>query len=380
MVEKHQKALLEVSLEEAERVCANESCAILLNRIRQDLGIFGISFDCWFSETQLHESGQIEMAFEELRRQQLLVQREGAWWFCSSKFGDEKDRVAQKQDGTYTYLAADIAYHRKKLSRGYDTLINIWGADHHGYIPRMEAAVQAFGFSKETLKVVLVQMVSLLRGGQKVEMSKRAGEFVTLREVLDEVGPDAAKFFFLMRRADTHLDFDLDLAKQQSADNPVYYVQYAHARLASLFRVAQDRGISLPEIEDVKAPLLIQDEELGLIKRLAHYPTVVEGSALALEPHRLTFYLQELAAQVHAYYNKHRVLPAWPGAGKPDQIEDLHDSSRCSEELKTEGEGDSQSQGVSPEVTAARLAIFRQVQTVIRNGLTLLGVSSPEKM
>ena len=380
MVESHQKTLLEISSEEAERVCAKESCAILLERIRKDLETFGISFDSWFSEAQLHESGKIESAFEELRRHQLLEQRDGAWWFCSSKFGDEKDRVAQKQDGTYTYLAADIAYHREKLGRGYDTLINIWGADHHGYIPRMEAAVQAFGFSKEALKVVLVQMVSLLRGGQKVEMSKRAGEFVTLREVLDEVGSDAAKFFFLMRRSDTHLDFDLDLAKQQSADNPVYYVQYAHARLASLFRVAQERGFSLPRLEDVEPHLLLQEEELGLIKRLAHYPTVVEGSALALEPHRLTFYLQELAAQVHAYYNKHRVLPAWPGAGKTDRLNDPQDSSRISDEVLSEGEGTSPSEALSPEVTAARLAIFRQVQTVIRNGLTLLGVSSPEKM
>lgn len=378
LVEKRQRALLEISTEEAEQICAKESCAILLDRIRQDLETFGISFDSWFSETQLHESGKIELAFEELRRQRLLEQREGAWWFCSSNFGDEKDRVAQKQDGAYTYLAADIAYHREKLSRGYDMLINIWGADHHGYIPRMEAAVQAFGFPKEALKVVLVQMVSLLRGGQKVEMSKRAGEFVTLREVLDEVGSDAAKFFFLMRRADTHLDFDLDLAKQQSADNPVYYVQYAHARLASLFRVAQDRGIPLPRLEDVDAPLLLQEEELGLIKRLAHYPTIVEGSAQALEPHRLTFYLQELAAQVHAYYNKHRVLPSWPG--KADKTEELLDRPEGSGEPLSEGESVPQSEALSPEVTAARLAIFRQVQTVIRNGLTLLGVSSPEKM
>ena len=380
MVETHQRALLDISSEEAERVCAKESCAALLDRIRQDLENFGISFDSWFSETHLHESGEIQSAFEELRRHQLLEQRDGAWWFCSSKFGDEKDRVAKKQDGTYTYLAADIAYHREKLNRGYDTLINIWGADHHGYIPRMEAAVQAFGFSKDALKVVLVQMVSLLRGGQKVEMSKRAGEFVTLREVLDEVGSDAAKFFFLMRRSDTHLDFDLDLAKQQSADNPVYYVQYAHARLASLFRVAQDRGIPIPRLEDVEPHLLLQEEELGLIKRLAHYPTVLESSALAFEPHRLTFYLQELAAHVHSYYNKHRILPAWPGTGTTDHPDDPHDGSRESEEVLPGVERPPQAEALSPEVTAARLAIFRQVQTVIRNGLTLLGVSSPEKM
>lgn len=380
LVETRQRALLGISVEEAERVCAKESCAILIDRIRQDLETFGICFDSWFSETQLHESGKIESALGELRRQQLLEQRDRAWWFCSSNFGDEKDRVVQKQDETYTYLAADIAYHREKLKRGYDTLINIWGADHHGYIPRMEAAVQAFGFPKETLRVVLVQMVSLLRGGRKVEMSKRAGEFVTLREVLDEVGSDAAKFFFLMRRADTHLDFDLDLAKQQSADNPVYYVQYAHARLASLFRVAQERGIPLASLEDVEPHLLLQDEELGLIKRLAQYPTIVESSALALEPHRLTFYLQELAAQVHAYYNKHRVLPSWSGPGKANKTEGPFDQTDVSEMPSSEGPSDPQSESISPEVTAARLAIFQQVQTVIRNGLTLLGVSSPEKM
>ena len=380
LIQQRQEALLGLPSAEAEQVCAKEACAILLERIRQDLAIFGIGFESWFSETQLHDSGKIEEAFEELRQRHLLEQREGAWWFCSSKFGDEKDRVAQKQDGSYTYLAADIAYHRQKLSRGYDTLINIWGADHHGYIPRMEAAVQAFGFPKEALKVVLVQMVSLLRGGQKVEMSKRAGEFVTLREVLDEVGPDAAKFFFLMRRADTHLDFDLDLAKQQSADNPVYYVQYAHARLASLFRVAQERGVPLPRVEDVEPHRLLQDEELGLIKRLAQYPTIVEGSAIALEPHRLTFYLQELAAQVHAYYNKHRVLPSWPGPGNGEVAEGLSKASGVSGDSMSKGNAEQAPEGVSPEVTAARLAILRQVQTVIRNGLTLLGVSSPEKM
>ncbi|MCA9475362.1 MAG: arginine--tRNA ligase, partial [Nitrospira sp.] len=184
LIRTRQSALLDLPAEEAERMCAMEASALLLDRIRQDLSRFGIGFEIWFSETQLHESGKIQQAFDLLRQKHLLEQRDGAWWFCSSRFGDEKDRVAQKQDGSYTYLAADIAYHREKLGRGYDTLINVWGADHHGYIPRMEAAVQAFGFPKETLKVVLVQMVSLLRGGQKVEMSKRAGEFVTLREVL----------------------------------------------------------------------------------------------------------------------------------------------------------------------------------------------------
>ena len=305
--------------------------SILLDRIKEDLATFGVDFETWFSETSLHTKGLIQQALEELRQKKLLIQEDGAWWFRSSQFGDEKDRVVQKQDGSYTYLAADMAYHRQKLERGFDTLINIWGADHHGYIPRMEATVQAFGFPKEALRIVLVQMVSLRRGGQKIEMSKRAGEFVTLREVIDEVGPDAAKFFFLMRRADTHLDFDLELAKQQSSDNPVYYVQYAHARLASLFRVAHERQISLPAIQDVDQALLVHDEELGLIKTLAQYPFVVEGSAMALEPHRLTFYLQELAAQLHAYYNKNRVLPSldiWENNGDTGDKDELGTSGK----------------------------------------------------
>ena len=243
----HGQELLEKSPDQAETVCAQVASHILLDGIKDDLATFGVKFETWFSEASLHSKGLIQLTLDELRERELVKDEDGALWFRSSEFGDEKDRVLKKQDGSYTYLAADMAYHRDKLARGFDTLINIWGADHHGYIPRMEATVQAFGHSKESLRVVLVQMVSLLRGTQKIEMSKRAGEFVTLREVVEEVGSDAAKFFFLMRRADTHLDFDLELAKQQSSDNPVYYVQYAHARLASLFRVAKnDRCLSRP--------------------------------------------------------------------------------------------------------------------------------------
>ena len=306
----HGESLLENAPDEAETVCAQVASQILLDRIKEDLAKFGVNFETWFSETTLHSKGLVQKNLDELCVRDLAKEEDGALWFRSSEFGDDKDRVVKKQDGTYTYLAADMAYHRDKLDRGFDTLVNIWGADHHGYIPRMSATVQAFGHEKESLRVVLVQMVSLLRGTQKIEMSKRAGEFVTLREVVEEVGSDAANFFFLMRRADTHLDFDLELAKQQSSDNPVYYVQYAHARLASLFRVAQERHVTLPTIEDVDASLFLGADELGLIKTLAQYPCILEGSALALEPHRITFYLQDLAAQLHAYYNKHRVLPA----------------------------------------------------------------------
>ncbi len=374
----HGETLLERPLDEAETVCAQVASQILLDRIKEDLATFGVNFETWFSEGTLHANGQVQMTLDELRERGLAKEEEGALWFCSSEFGDEKDRVVKKQDGSYTYLAADMAYHRDKLARGFDTLINIWGADHHGYIPRMEATVQAFGHAKESLRVVLVQMVSLLRGTQKMEMSKRAGEFVTLREVVEEVGADAAKFFFLMRRADTHLDFDLELAKQQSSDNPVYYVQYAHARIASVFRVAQERQVPLPAIQDVDPTLLLHEEELGLIKTLAHYPFILEGSAVALEPHRVTFYLQELAAQFHSYYNKHRVLP-------PVDHTAVFDNGAKEGPLETNGHGlsvekESVHESLTPAVTAARLVLLRQVQTVLRNGLALLGISSPEKM
>ncbi len=374
----HGETLLESPLDQAEEKCAQEASQFLLDRIKEDLGIFGVNFETWYSEASLHSRGMVERTLDELRKRDLSKEEDGALWFRASEFGDEKDRVLKKQDGSYTYLAADMAYHRDKLARGFDTLINIWGADHHGYIPRMAATVQAFGYPKDSLRVVLVQMVSLLRGTQKIEMSKRSGEFVTLREVVDEVGADAAKFFFLMRRSDTQLDFDLELAKQQSSDNPVYYVQYAHARISSMFRVAQERQVSLPKIADVNPSLLIHDEELGLIKTLAQYPFVLEGSALALEPHRVTFYLQDLAAQLHAYYNKHRVLPPLDSTLTID--DKTQEGALETIEKEVGSENEPVNDILTPAVTAARLALLRQVQTVLRNGLTLLGITSPEKM
>ena len=374
----HGESLLENAPDEAETVCAQLASQILLDRIKEDLAKFGVNFDTWFSETTLHSKGLVQKNLDELSARDMAKEEDGALWFRSSEFGDDKDRVVKKQDGTYTYLAADMAYHRDKLDRGFDTLVNIWGADHHGYIPRMSATVQAFGHEKESLRVVLVQMVSLLRGTQKIEMSKRAGEFVTLREVVEEVGSDAANFFFLMRRADTHLDFDLELAKQQSSDNPVYYVQYAHARLASLFRVAEERDVTLPTIEEIDASLFLGVDELGLIKTLAQYPCILEGSALALEPHRITFYLQDLAAQLHAYYNKHRVLPAMENSANSEGRPQEDGVGTNGKTLNADQ--DSTNIQLTPQVTAARLALLRQVQTVLRNGLTLLGISSPEKM
>ena len=259
-------------------------------------------------------------------------------------FGDDKDRVVVKQDKSYTYLATDIAYHRNKLARGFKSLVNIWGADHHGYIPRVQAVIQAFGHPKDSLHVLLVQLVAILRNGQPVPMSKRAGNFVTLREVVQDVGSDAARFIFLTRRSDSHLDFDLTIAKEQSRENPVYYVQYAHARIASLFREAETRNIAIPTKDAVNISLLNLEEEQNIIKALAKYPEVVEEAALAYEPHRLTFYLQDLAGLMHNYYFKHRVI--------------TEDAAR----------------------TAAMLFLMKQVKTVIKSALTILGVNAPEKM
>lgn len=317
---------------------------ILLDALRKDLADFGVIYDIWFSERGLYQRDEVTKALDTLKEKGFLYECEGALWLKSTAFGDDKDRVLKKGDGEYTYLAPDIAYHLDKLERGYDTLINLWGADHHGYIPRMQAAIQAFGHPKDKLRVLLVQMVALLRGGQPVVMSKRAGEFVTLREVMDEVGSDAARFFFLMRRSDSHLDFDLELAKQQTSENPVYYVQYAHARLAGVLRQAEERGISLPAAGDVDLGLLSLPAEIELMKALDHFPDLVEGAALLLEPHRITFYLQELAGMLHKYYFDNRII------------------------------------GDDPALTLARLVLIKAVRQVLGNGLRLLGVSAPDRM
>ncbi len=353
-------------------LCGAWAAARMLEAIKSDLEGFRLHFDTWFSESSLFESGAVTKSLDTLKAQGTLFEQDGAQWFRSTAFGDDKDRVVRKQDGEYTYLASDIAYHRDKLTRGFDLLINIWGADHHGYIPRMEAAVQAFGHPKERLKIVLVQIVNLMRGGQRVTMSKRAGDLITLREVVEEVGVDAAKFIFLTRRSDSHLDFDLELVKQQSAENPVYYVQYAHARVASLFRVAAERGVEVPKTSEVDWTVLNLADDLALIKPLAEYPALLEASAQALEPHRLTYYLQELAARLHTYYYKHRILP--PMLEREIEAQDRLKSASPDAELGRTREE------LTPAVTAARLCLLRGVQAVIRNGLEILGVSAPERM
>jgi arginyl-tRNA synthetase len=342
-----------------EARCRTLAYQNLLGLIRDDLQSFGIEIQSWFSEAALLESKAIERALDELKTRDLLFEQEGAWWFRASRYGDEKDRVVKKQDGEYTYLASDIAYHYDKLQRGYDLLIDVFGADHHGYIPRMEAVMQAYGHPKNRLQVVLVQLVKLLRDGVEVKMSKRTGEFITMREVIEEVGADAAKFYFLMRDPKTHLEFDLELAKQRSADNPVYYVQYAHARICSLWRVASARGIARPSAKEADLSVLTNPDELGLIKKLSSYPEVIQTSALVFEPHRVTYYLQQLAALLHTFYNKHRILPS--------ETEQEHADSASTEVL-------------TPTRTAARLVLMGAVQQVLRNGLDVLGISTPEHM
>ncbi|MBU1745792.1 MAG: arginine--tRNA ligase [Proteobacteria bacterium] len=316
----------------------------ILEGIKEDLRTFGVVFDLYFSERELYRDEGVEKLLRDLEEKGFIYREGEALWFRTTAFGDEKDRVVVRQNGAPTYFAADIAYHRNKFLRGFETVIDIWGADHHGYIPRMSAAVQALGHQKEALQIILVQLVNLLRDGKPVAMSTRSGEFVTLREVVDEVGRDAARYNFLMRRSDSHLDFDLELAKRQSNENPVYYVQYAHARICSILRMAAERGVAAPAAGEADASLLRLPEETDLIKAITRFPEVVEGAARTLEPHRLTFYLNDLAALFHSYYNRNKVISE-DGA-----------------------------------LTGARLFLVRSVRTVLKNALNMLGVSTPEKM
>ncbi len=312
--------------------------------IRDDLRSFGVVFDNYFSEQELYRNDGVARLIEELQEKGFIYREGNTLWFRTTDFGDEKDRVVVRENGEPTYFAADIAYHRNKYERGFEEIIDVWGADHHGYLPRMYAAIQALGREKDTLKVVLVQLVNLLRGGKPVAMSTRSGEFVTLREVVDEVGKDAARYNFLMRRSDSHLDFDLEIAKKQSNENPVYYVQYAHARICSILKTAHERCYSIPRYGEIEPRLLKLPEEIMLIKYISRYPEVVGGSAQALEPHRFTFYLNELAAVFHSYYNKHRVV------------------------------------GEDAALSRARLFLVNAVGIVLRNALRILGVTAPEKM
>ena len=319
----------------------NHALTEQLGDCRNDLAEFGVHFDVWFSEQSLFDSGSVARVVETLKQKKHLYQQDGAWWFRSTEFGDEKDRVVQRDNGLYTYFASDIAYHLNKYERGFDRIINIWGADHHGYIARVNGALKALGLDSGKLTIALVQFAVLYRNGEKTSMSTRSGEFVTLRDLRNEVGNDATRFFYVMRKSDQHLDFDLDLAKSQSNENPVYYVQYAHARIHSVLAQWDGERASLL---DAKFRLLDSDYEKTLLQQLIDYPQVIEAAALDLAPHLIAFYLKDLAADFHSYYNASRFL-----------VED-------------------------ETVKLARLALIAAVAQVMRNGLKLLGVSAPVQM
>lgn len=338
-----QGELTDVSETEAIELCARFGIAEILKWIETDLKAFGIHFDHWYSEKSLYDRGMVDQELKKLADKGLSFEQDDALWLRTTEFGDDKDRVLIKSDGSYTYFASDVAYHMEKFDRGFDRVIDVWGADHHGYIPRMKAMLAGLGHSPEALEVLLIQMVNLLRDGKPYIMGKRSGNFITLKEVVDEVGRDACRFFFLMRRCDSQLDFDLELAKQQSSENPVYYVQYAHARICSINRNAAESGLEQPPAS-VDYQRLELAEELALVKQLARFPETVVGAALSYEPHRIVFYLQDLAAQFHSYYNRHRVL-----------VDD-------------------------PATSRARLVLVNAVRTVLANALQLLGLSAPERM
>ncbi|MFA5164749.1 MAG: arginine--tRNA ligase [Candidatus Omnitrophota bacterium] len=323
------------------KVFSEWGCAYLLNEIKQELSDFGVKFDVWFSQKALGASGKIEETLETFRGKGLLYESEGALWFRSTQFGDDKDRVVKKSDGAYTYVTPDIAYHKDKFERGFGKVIDILGPDHHGYINRIKAAVQALGYPSDAVNIIIIQLATLYKDGQPVKMSTRAGEYITLREVLDEVGKDAARFFFLMRKASAHLDFDLELAKKQTQENPVFYVQYAHARICSIISAS---GKTEAEIGKADTGLLSAAEEINLLKELRQYPLAVRLSAQELDPYRIITYLQGLAACFHKFYEANKVIS--------------EDSA----------------------LTGSRLYLISCVKRVLANGLTLLGVSCPVKM
>ena len=334
-----------LAMSEEERLAAFKPLALSekLAKLKEDLEAFNVSYQVWFSEKTLHEAGYIEETCDYLTERGKMYEKDGARWLKSTDYGDDKDRVVIRDNGVPTYLAADIAYHRDKFRREFDRVINIWGADHHGYVCRVKAAVSALGYDPDALEVLLLQMVSLYRNGQLVKMSKRTGESVTLAELIEEVGTDAARFFFIMRSIDSQLDFDLDLAKSQSNENPVYYIQYAHARIASIFRQADEAGIARPTADTVLS-VLKEEAEIDLIKKIGEYPEEVLEAAKERAPHAIARYAHELAGLFHTFYNQCRIV------------------------------------GVDAELSEARLALVTAVQQTIRHALTMLGVSAPDKM
>ncbi|MCY8545762.1 arginine--tRNA ligase [Bacillus vallismortis] len=314
-----------------------------LEKLRKDLENFRVPFDVWYSETSLYQNGKIDKALEAIREKGHVYEEEGATWFRSTTFGDDKDRVLIKKDGTYTYLLPDIAYHKDKLDRGFDKLINVWGADHHGYIPRMKAAIEALGYEKGTLEVEIIQLVHLYKNGEKMKMSKRTGKAVTMRDLIEEVGLDAVRYFFAMRSADTHMDFDLDLAVSTSNENPVYYAQYAHARICSMLRQGEEQG--LKPAADLDFSHVQSEKEYDLLKTISGFPEAVAEAAEKRIPHRVTNYIYDLASALHSFYNAEKVID-------PE----------------------------NEEKSRERLALMKATQITLNNALQLIGVSAPEKM
>jgi len=316
----------------------------ILEDIKQDLSEFGVDYDTWYSERSLFDSGKIDAAISQLKESGDVYEKGGAWWFRTTDYGDEKDRVVIRDNGQPTYFASDIAYHKDKLDRGFDLAINIWGSDHHGYIPRVKASMQALGLDSDKLKVLLVQFAVLYRDGEKLGMSTRSGEFVTLRQLRDDVGSDAARFFYAQRKSEQHMDFDLDLAKSQSNENPMYYVQYAHARICRIFKTAAERGIDTSAIQSADFSQLSGDHEQTLLTSLQRFSEIVNAAAANYEPHQITYYLRDLATAFHSYYNTVKFLEA------------------------------------EPQARDAMLALSSAVRQVLKNGLQIIGVGAPEAM
>lgn len=315
----------------------------ILGGIKNDLAEFGVIFEKWFSEQSLIDSGLSEACISKLKDSKNLYEKDGALWFKTTNYGDEKDRVVVRDNGNHTYFASDIAYHLEKLERGYDKIINVWGADHHGYIPRVKASIEALGHDPNKLEILLVQFANLYRGGSKVQMSTRSGSFVTLEDLRAEVGNDAARFFYILRKSEQHMDFDLDLAKSKTNENPVYYIQYAHARICSVFRQADEKEIEL-DVSQTNLTLLTEEIEKDILRELSRFKSVLESSAIQYEPHQLAYYLRDLSNHFHSYYNACKFI-----------VDDKN-------------------------LTQARLALVSATQQILKNGLSILGVGAPESM
>lgn len=342
--EQHGDSLAQKPLEETLPYFRDETARVVLEIIRKDLSDFGVEFNVWFSEKSLYDDDLVKRTIDLLKKADYAFEQDGAVWFRSTAFGDDKDRVMIRANGMPTYFTSDIAYLQNKYERGFNFLIYVWGADHHGYIPRVRSVNKALGAKDDALEFLLIQFVSLLRNGVPVAMSKRAGSFVTLREVMDEVGKDATRFFFVSRKSDSHLDFDLELAKQTSADNPVYYVQYAYARICSILREVSARGISLPDTAELDSGALSEPSEIQLAKIISRFPEEVAKAAADLEPHRIAFFATDLAEAFHAFYNSQRVL------------------------------------GVEEEIMKSRLLLAEATRITLKNCFRLLGVTATESM